>query len=158
MSAAVSTNASSTELQTYFQTRSADLQQLAKALQTGDLASAQQEFSAIQTLGQSGPFANGTPFKVTQREQDFEAIGQALQSGDLAGAQKAFTQLKSTFHHSAAPVPSPAPDPLPAVVVNLTGPAPASSASASTDASSSGSAASSTASPSAPEIVLNLGR
>ena len=116
MSAPVSTSSIHNGLQTYFQARQADLQKLGKALESGDLAAAKQEMSAIQTLGQSGPFANGDPFKISQREQAFEAIGQALQSGDLAGAQKAFAQLKSTFHHSPAPVPSPVPDPSPVPV------------------------------------------
>jgi hypothetical protein len=108
MSAPVSTSSIHDGLQTYFQARNADLQKLGQALQSGDLAGAKQEISAIQTLGQSGPFANSAPFKISQREQAFEAIGQALQSGDLAGAQKAFAQLKSTFHHAHPPVPSPA--------------------------------------------------
>jgi hypothetical protein len=72
-------------------------------------------------LGQSGPFANGAPFKIAQREQDFEAIGQALQSGDLAGAQKAFAQLKSTFHPSPVPEPSPAPVPVPSPAPQVSG-------------------------------------
>ena len=110
---AVSASSIGSGLQTYFQARNADLEKLGKALASGDLDAAKQEMSAIQTLGQSGPFANGAPFKIAQREQDFEAIGQALQSGDLAGAQKAFAQLKSTFHHSPAPVPSPVPEPSP---------------------------------------------
>ena len=149
--AAVSTNSIYQELQAYFQQRGSDLQQLGKALQSGDLAGAQQEFSAIQNLGQSGPFANGNEFQANQRQQDFNAIGQALQAGDLAGAQQAFAQLKSTFQHQ------PSVDP-PAVVVNLSG---SSSGSSSSGASSSGasgtSAASSTGSAGGAEIVLNLG-
>ncbi len=111
---AVSTSSIGNGMQTYFQARSSDLEKLGKALASGDLDGAKQEMSAIQQLGQSGPFANGAPFKISQREQDFQAIGQALQSGDLAGAQKAFAELKSTFHHSPAPVPAPVPEPSPA--------------------------------------------
>ena len=85
--AAVSTSSIYQELQAYFQQRGSDLQQLGQALQSGDLAGAQQEYGAIQNLGQNGPFANGDAFKVSQRQQDFDAIGQALQSGDLAAAQ-----------------------------------------------------------------------
>src|SRR5260370_28094122 len=110
--AAVSTNSLYQELQAYFQQRGSDLQQLGKALQSGDLAGAQQEFSAIQNLGQSGPFANGNAFRISQREQDFAAIGQALQAGDLAGAQQAFAQLKSTFQQQRRLHPPP-------VAVNL---------------------------------------
>lgn len=152
--AAVSTSSIYQELQSYFQQRGSDLQQLGQALQSGDLAGAQQEFSAIQTLGQSGPFANGDPFMVNQREQDFQAIGQALQSGDLAGAQQAFAQLESDLH------PQKSSEQPPAVVVNLSGASPSSSAaSSSSDAPSTASstATSSAGSSSGPEIVLNLG-
>src|SRR5208282_5598379 len=98
--AAVSSSSIYQELQSYFQQRRSDLQQLGQDIQSGDLADAQQEYSAIQTLGQSGPFANGDAFKLSNREQDFNAIGQALQSGDLAGAQQALTQLENTFQRS----------------------------------------------------------
>lgn len=158
--AAVSSSSIYQELQSYFQARSGDLQQLGQALQAGDLTAAAQEFSAIQTLGQSGPFASGNPFKMSQREQDFMAIGQALQSGDLAGAQQAFAQLKSTFEHHRSDDPtSPAPisaASTPAVVVNLSSASPSSS----TDATSTAPqpvAADSTASSSGGAIVINLG-
>jgi hypothetical protein len=144
--AAVSTSSIYQELQSYFQQRGSDLQQLGQALQSGDLAGAQQEFSAIQNLGQSGPFANGNAFKVSQREQDFAAIGQALQAGDLAGARQAFAQLKSTFQSQGSVDP-------PAVVVNLSG----SSSGSSSSGTSGTSAASSTGSATGTEIVLNLG-
>jgi len=145
--AAVATSSIYQELQAYFQQRGSDLQQLGRALQSGDLAGAQQEFAAIQNLGQNGPFANGNAFKVSQREQDFAAIGQALQAGDLAGAQQAFAQLKSTFQHQQRSV-----DP-PAVVVNLSG----SSSGSSSSGASGASAPSSTGSASGAEIVLKLG-
>jgi acetyl/propionyl-CoA carboxylase alpha subunit len=127
--AAVSSSSLYQQLQSYFQQRQSDVQQLGQALQSGDLAGAQQEFTALQTLGQSGPFANGNDFKNSQRQQDFNAIGQALQSGDLAGAQQAFAQLQSSFR-----------------------PQQQQESSASQPA-----AASSTATASEPEIVLNLG-
>lgn len=152
--AAVSTNSIYQQLQAYFQQRGSDLKQLGQALQSGDLAGAQQEYSAIQTLGQSGPFANGDPFKVTQREQDFAAVGQALQSGDLAQAQQAFAQLKNTFQPRGSQESSPA------VVVNLSASAAASSAAAATSSSADTpavNAASPAASTSGPEIILNLG-
>lgn len=140
--AAVSSSSLYQQLQSYFQQRSSDLQQLGQALESGDLTSAQQEYQAIQSLGQSGPFANGDPFRMSQREQDFEAIGQALQSGDLTAAQEAFAQLESTFHRTesssetaanpseaTSPVPSSASQPVsgttstsdvgPEVIVNL---------------------------------------
>jgi hypothetical protein len=134
----------------YFQQRQADLQQLGKDLKAGDLSAAQQDFNAIQTLAQSGPFANGNAFKVSARQQDFAAIGQALQSGDLVGAQQAFSQLQGTFHHYHQ-----AAEPSPAVVVNIGGSSSTSgtSSTAATQDSSASAANSATGS----EIVLNLG-
>lgn len=133
----------------YFQQRRADMQQLGKDLKAGDLSAAQKDFAAIQSLAQSGPFANGDAFKVSARQQDFASIGQALQSGDLAGAQQAFAQLQATFHHkSVTPSAAPSPD----VVVNLGG-ASSTSSSQPTAAAQSSSDASTAA---GPEIVLNL--
>lgn len=130
--AAVSSNSLYQQLQTYFQTRQSDLQQLGQDLQNGDLTDAQQEFSAIQTLGQSGPFANGDVFSRTERQQDFSALGQALQSGSVANAQQAFEQLESTFQSggsgstgsgtSTAPVSAPTSNPSNSgseIVINL---------------------------------------
>jgi hypothetical protein len=155
--AAVSTSSIYQEVQAFYQQRGSDLQQLGKALQSGDLAGAQKEFAAIQTLGKSGPFASGDPFVSKQREQDFAAIGQALQSGDLAGAQQAFAQLQSTFHQHHQQVTQP----LPAIVVNLSGSNPASPAPTSPATPTSTGAQPPTATSTAPaggtEIVLNLG-
>lgn len=95
--AAVSSIPISQQLQQYFQTRRADLQQLGRALENGDLAGAQTAYNNIVTLGKNGPRPNGDPFLISQREQDFNAIGQALQAGDLAGAQQAFATLRATF-------------------------------------------------------------
>jgi len=140
--AAVSTSSIYQELQSFYQQRSSDLSQLGQALQSGDLAGAQQEYQALQTLGQSGPFASGDPFKMSQREQAFEAVGQALQSGDLAGAQQAFAELKSSFRH--------------AVPVSSTPETPAGPAS---PVSSSGQPVAGTSSNSTvgPEVIVNLG-
>lgn len=124
--AAVSTSSLYQQLQSYFQTRQSDVQQLGQDLQNNDLADAQQEFSAIQTLAQSGPFANGDAFSRTDRQQDFNALGQALQSGSLANAQQAFQQLESTFQSgSGGATPAPVTTPTPAagsgneIVINL---------------------------------------
>ena len=119
--AAVSTSSLYQELQAYFQQRGSDLQQLGQSLQSGDLAGAQQEFTAIQTLAQGGPFANGDPFSNSQREQDFNAVGQALQSGNVASAQQAFAQLESTFQSQGAPAETAQPQP--PYIINL-GPSP----------------------------------
>ena len=130
--AAVSSSSLYQQLQTYFQTRQSDLRQLGQDLENGDLTDARQEFSAIQTLGQSGPFANGDAFARTERQQDFSALGQALQSGSLANAQQAFEQLASTFQSggsgstgsgtSSAPVSTPSSSPSNSgseIVINL---------------------------------------
>jgi hypothetical protein len=158
--AAVSTSSIYQELQTFFHARSSDLKQLGQALQSGDLAGAQQEFSAIQNLGQGGPFANGNEFRSNQRQEDFNAIGQALQAGDLAGAQQAFAQLESTFQHQHST------EPPPSVVVNLSlastaAPTPTAAPTATPALSSTSApqsaAAGSTALTPGTEIILNLG-
>ena len=139
--AAVSSNSLPPGVQSFLQQRDADLKQLGQALQSGDLAGAQQAFTAIQALSQNNTSANGNSFKVSQRQQDFNAIGQALAAGDLGGAQQAFADLKATVQHRG-PVTDP-----PASVVNLSGAGTsAASGSGSSTGSSSGSA-----------IVLNLG-
>src|SRR5579863_3512000 len=94
------------ELQSYFQTRNSDVQQLGKALSSGNLEQAQVAYNNITAVGQGGPFASGNSFRVPQREQDFQAIGQALQSGDLAGAQSAFAALKATANSAGETPPS----------------------------------------------------
>jgi len=112
LTAAVSANLLSQVSPDYFQQRRADWQQLGKDLQSGNLSAAQQDFSAIQTLAQGGPFG-GDSFKLSNRQQDFAAIGQALQAGDLAGAQQAYAQLQTTFNHKQR-VPPPTAEPVPA--------------------------------------------
>jgi hypothetical protein len=113
--AAISSSSIFQELQSFYQTRHTDLNQLGSALQSGNLADAQQAFSALAALGQGGPFANSEPFGKAGRAQAFEAIGTALQAGDLAGAQAAFANLKSSLQNKA---PTAAQD-NPATVVNL---------------------------------------
>ena len=130
---AVSSSSLYQQLQSYFQTRNSDEQQLGQALSSGNLANAQVAYNNITALGQGGPFANGNPFKVSQREQDFTAIGQALQSGDLAGAQQAFDTLQSTFRGNTPKGPTAQP---------------VSSTAAGAAATSAGNTG--------PEIVLNL--
>ena len=98
---AVSSTSIYQELQAYFQQRATDIQQLGQDLTSGNLTNAQQDFSALQALGQTGPSANGDVFYSKGREQDLTAIGQALTAGNLADAQQAFAQLQSTYHHHA---------------------------------------------------------
>jgi len=160
--APISSASISPDLQTYLQARKTDLQQLGQALQSGDLAGAQQAYNAIQTLAQSGPFANSNAFKVSQRQQDFAAIGQALQSGDLAGAQQAFAQLGSTFQRSTGVV---SPQTSPAVIVNISDVATAAPPTATSTSTPPPTVENTTPSPSSattatgsgPEIILNLG-
>ncbi len=148
----------------YFHDRQSDLEQLGQSLQSGDLAGAQQEYSAIQTLAQNGPF-DGNAFAVNKRQQDFNAIGQALQSGDLAGAQKAFAQLEATFTSGRHPIPESstnqaAADPGPAAIININiAPAAPTASNAASTAGSAASSVAGTAATSAttPEIVINLG-
>jgi hypothetical protein len=99
---AVSSSSLYDQLQSFFQTRTSDVQQLGQALSSGNLSAAQTAFSNLTTLGQSGPFANGDTFRNSQREQDFNAIGQALQNNDLAGAQSAFQSLLETSQGAGA--------------------------------------------------------
>jgi hypothetical protein len=135
------------QLQSYLQARNADLAQLGQDLQAGNLNAAQQDFSTLTALGQSGPNKNGQPFQQAGRAQDFQAIGQALQGGDLAGAQSAFATLEGTFGEQSPQAQSA----IAAynsnfggaeVVINLGG--------ASSTSASSGS--------SVPEVVVNVGQ
>jgi len=130
LAAAISSNSIFQELQSFYQTRSADLKQLGNALQSGDLNGAQQAFDALAALGQNGPFANSEPFSKSSRAQAFDAIGQALQSGNLAAAQTAFTSLATGRNISP-----PTPQSNPSAIVNLSGAQP--STTTATDNASS---------------------
>lgn len=94
---AISSSSIYQELQTFYQTRQSDLQALGSALTSGDLNAAQQAYSQLVSLGQSGPFGSTQPFQRSDRASDFQAIGQALTSGDLASAQTAFAKLQQTL-------------------------------------------------------------
>ncbi|MGH9498842.1 MAG: hypothetical protein ACRD3L_06835 [Terriglobales bacterium] len=63
--------------------------QLELALQSGDLAGAQQAYNTLAAFGpnHSGPFVNPSLAK------QFAALGQALQAGDLGTAQQVNAQL-----------------------------------------------------------------
>ena len=77
-------------------------QNLASALQSGNLADAQSAFTALtQLLPNSSAGSAGDPTQngqsgsgQNQFAADFSAVGQALQKGDLSGAQKAFATLQ----------------------------------------------------------------
>ncbi len=74
--------------------------QLSQALQSGDLAGAQQAYSNLTARSGGNRFAN------TQVGQDLSALGQALQAGDLAGAQTAFATLQQDFKAAAPAQPA----------------------------------------------------
>ena len=125
-------------LQSLFQQRRADFQQLSQALQSGDLAGAQAAFEALSNLGQnassstssstSSSASNSGPFRNSKLAQDFNNLGQALQSGDLAGAQKAFATLqqdiRASRHHfggrsSQNLNSAPSTNSVPEIIINL---------------------------------------
>ena len=69
-------------------------QDLSQALQSGDITSAQQAFSSIQSAQQQmgGQLPGGAK---GQLASDFNSLSSALQSGDVTAAQKAFSTLQS---------------------------------------------------------------
>ncbi len=66
-----------------------DFQQLASALQSGDLSGAQTAYSSIQQLLQANTNSSSSSSPNTL-QSDFAALGQALSSGSLTQAQSAF--------------------------------------------------------------------
>jgi hypothetical protein len=98
--AAISSQSIFQELQTFYQSRQTDVQQLGSALQSGDLSGAQQAFQSLAVLGEGGPFANSEPFAKSSKAEAFNAVGEAIAAGNLAGAQAAFATL--TGKQSAA--------------------------------------------------------
>src|SRR5580658_8021721 len=91
-----------------FQEIKQDFQQLASALQSGNLSGAQSAYSNIQQLLQGSPGSSSTSNSSTSTgsntlQNDFAALGQALQSGDLTTAQSAFAQLQTDFQASHQP-------------------------------------------------------
>ena len=65
-------------------------QQLATALQSGNLTAAQQAYSSLaSSLQNSSSAQSSNPLSA-----DFTALGQALQSGNLSAAQQAFSNLQ----------------------------------------------------------------
>lgn len=67
----IAANSIHQELQTFFNHRRSDLQQLAKDLKSGDLTAAQQDYQTLQSLGQSGPFADGDPIRSGEPRKAF---------------------------------------------------------------------------------------
>lgn len=78
--------------------RQKDFQDLASALQSGNLVGAQKAFADLQQLQPNFSAGiqtqNGQPGSVqSPLATDFSALGQALQSGDLPKAKDAFAKL-----------------------------------------------------------------
>jgi hypothetical protein len=95
-----------TNLKTYFKERTVEVQELNRALKSGDLATAQQDYNKIVALG-NRVIHRDNPFFRSDRALDFNAIGGALQNGDLAGARQAFAALQNTYEgKKVPPVPS----------------------------------------------------
>jgi len=92
-------NAYQPHVQSNFKQRQQDFQNLASALQSGDLTGAQTAFTALQKLRQGPQTPSGQQGSNTTNpiRTDFTALGTALQSGDIAGAQSAFATLQKDF-------------------------------------------------------------
>jgi hypothetical protein len=104
----VATNAKSAFWQKYLSERNPEVQQLKDALQSGDLAAAQQDYNNLVALGNK-VLHKDNPFLRSDRALDFNAIGGALQNGDLDGARKAFAALENTYKLPPAANPSSSP-------------------------------------------------
>ena len=102
------TSASDTDLsqaRSLIQQDSQNFKSLRNALQSGDLASAQNAYSTLQQQIQTASQSTGKNLFDANSSigKDFKAIGTALQSGNLAEAQKAFTSfrqdIRTARHH-----------------------------------------------------------
>ena len=93
-----SNGATPTSKKAYFEERNADVAQLNKDVQAGDLSAAQQDYATIVALGQRD-IGKNNPYYHADRALDFNAIGGALENGDLNGAKAALTALYSTYQH-----------------------------------------------------------
>jgi len=94
----------SSTVPTNYQAAQSDFKALSGALQSNDLAGAQQDFAALQKdapvfaqmLGQAQNAAAGSPLG------DLKSLGSALQSNDLTGAQTAMGALKQDMSSTAS--------------------------------------------------------
>ena len=78
-----------------FKQRGQDFKALGNALQSGDLAGAQQAFAALQKDTQTIQSAQSQPSgQNSPGSQDFKTLESALNAGDLSGAQKAFATVQ----------------------------------------------------------------
>jgi hypothetical protein len=72
-----------------------EFQQLTQALQSGNLITAQQAFSALT----NGTTSSGT-LQGARLSQDLKALGSALQSGNLTGARNAYSSVQQSLQNS----------------------------------------------------------
>jgi hypothetical protein len=89
-----SANPYQAQLASAFRQRGQDFKALGNALQSGDLAGAQQAFAALkkdtQTIQSAQQQQSQPPGQNSRIRPNFATVESALDSGDLSGAQKAF--------------------------------------------------------------------
>ena len=85
-------------LQNTNQQQRTEFQQLTQALQSGNLITAQQAFSALTNS------ATSSGLRSIRLSQDLNALGSALQSGNLTGAQNAYSSVQQSLQNSAPTV------------------------------------------------------
>ena len=81
-----------------YRDRNGDLKSLEKALNSGNLTTAQNALATFKQIAQNAPGAASStqPFATnSQLGKDFTSLQNALNSGDLTGAQSAFATLKT---------------------------------------------------------------
>ena len=79
-------------LQSTNQKNQTDFQQLTQALQSGNLSSAQQAFSALTGSATTSGLLS------VQMSQDLGKLGSALQSGNLSSARQAYSTVQQDLH------------------------------------------------------------
>jgi hypothetical protein len=72
-----------------------EFQQLTQALQSGNLATAQQAFSALTN------HATGSSLQAVLSTKDLNALGSALQSGNLNGARSLYSSVQQSLQNLA---------------------------------------------------------
>ena len=116
-----------------------DFKAIGDALQSGDLATAQNSLTSfLQASSSNSASSSQSPFgKNSQANSDFQGLVSALNSNDLTAAQKAYENLRADLkaahqshhhHHSSPGAPTAA----------ATTPAPASSTVTGTDGENDG--------------------
>src|SRR5271170_3863815 len=81
-------------LQNAYQQPGTQFQQLTQALQSGNLTSAQQAFSALTNNAASSGLLS------VQLAQDLSKLGSALQSGNLSSARDAYSSVQQNLQNS----------------------------------------------------------